>query len=131
MSSHLKLFSLCRPQTDTFQVISGVLALGNITFASTGDRKCAVQSKPAIEAAAHALKVSAKNLEHVVTNRAVRVPGSAPIMVPLSAEEAVAARDALAKVCVLFCVVCCGFLFFCCEYHRFAVCICVCCVVHL
>ncbi len=84
-------------QENTFQIVSGVLALGNITFKSTGDRKCAVEAKASIDAACGLMGVSAKNLEHVVTNRAVRVPGSQPITVPLGADEALAARDALAK----------------------------------
>ena len=78
-------------------ICAGVLTIGNITFQSTGDRKCTIKDKAALADAAFLLQVNPTKMEEVLTTRKMVVPGQAPITVGLSDQEAKAARDALAK----------------------------------
>ena len=78
-------------------ICAGVLTIGNITFQSTGDRKCSIKDKAALSDAAFLLQVNQGKMEEVLTTRKMVVPGQQPITVGLSDQEAKAARDALAK----------------------------------
>ena len=78
-------------------ICAGVLTIGNITFQSTGDRKCSIKDKVALADAAFLLQVNPARMEEVLTTRRMVVPGQAPITVGLSDADAKAARDALAK----------------------------------
>ena len=71
--------------------------MGNITFQSTGDRASKISSPKALEDAAHLLQVKKETLEQACVTRRMQVTGQAPITIGLGAEEARAARDALAK----------------------------------
>jgi myosin heavy subunit len=80
-----------------FFITSGVLQLGNMSFQSTGDRKCVIKDKNALADAASILQVDKAKLESVCITRLMTIQGQQPIVVNLSDQEAKAARDALAK----------------------------------
>jgi len=80
-----------------FRVVSGVLALGNISFKNVGDRKCKVTDIKSCTDAASLLEVNKDELNECVTKKQLKIIGQAPIVVSLSAEQAKYARDALAK----------------------------------
>jgi len=98
VSKALDSLGFTKPEIDQlFTVCAGVLAIGNITFQSTGDRKCVIKDKSSLSDAAYLLQVNEKKMEEVLTTRKMIVPGQAPITVGLSDSEAKASRDALAK----------------------------------
>lgn len=82
---------------DIFSLCAAVLHMGNINFASTGDRASKVSAPKALEDAAHLLQVKKETLEQVCVTRKMQVTGQQPITIGLGADEAKAARDALSK----------------------------------
>ena len=80
-----------------FRIVSGILMLGNVTFKSTGERRCRVVDKAVTQDAASLLEVDPNALDEVVTKTKLKVIGQKPISVPLSAAQATSARDALSK----------------------------------
>jgi hypothetical protein len=75
---------------------AAILHIGNIEFKNTGDRKCEIKRNTQ-STAANLLQVDNKAFGKVVTTRFVRVRGQKAIESGMSAEEAAATRDALAK----------------------------------
>ena len=82
---------------DVYRTLAGVLHLGNMQFTATGDRKCEMANKDALDATTTLLKLDPAGFAKAVTTRVMRVTGQQDIDVFLSKEEAEAARDALAK----------------------------------
>uniref|UniRef100_H2YSJ5 Unconventional myosin-VI n=1 Tax=Ciona savignyi TaxID=51511 RepID=H2YSJ5_CIOSA len=87
---------------DIFQVVAGVLHIGNITFEEGGDSSggCIVSetSAKSIQITSQLLGLDASALTEALTTRSMRSAGeSNTIKVPLKQEQSSSAREALAK----------------------------------
>jgi myosin heavy subunit len=95
-------------QQSTFQLLTGVLTLGNLEYVedaggSGTEEGSAVSTKDVLARAALLLELDPEQLEVALVSR--KMGARSVIFVPLKVEQAMAARDALAKVCYgqLFC----------------------------
>lgn len=79
-----------------YTTLAGVLHLGDVKFTTEGDRKCAIENGPALEKVVNLLQLP-PTFTKAMTTRVMRITGQPDIDVPLSKEEAAAARDATAK----------------------------------
>mmetsp|Transcript_31812 Transcript_31812/g.77526 ORF Transcript_31812/g.77526 Transcript_31812/m.77526 type:complete len:1662 (+) Transcript_31812:33-5018(+) len=80
-----------------FKIVAGVLHLGNVEFASTGDRQCAVKPGTALGNTATLLGLEEKALQKAITTRVFKSRGSEDIDIPLGKDEAKSVTNALAK----------------------------------
>jgi len=84
-------------QQSVFTIVSAILAIGNVMFRSTGDKKCDIPDKAWLDVAARLLQVESKALEKALTVKELRIRGQANTQVAQGEKEAFDARDALAK----------------------------------
>eukprot|EP00808_Paulinella_micropora_P005871 g56997.t1 len=84
---------------DLFHVVAGVLALGNVSFVSAGDRKSSLSAdgKKFTKKVAGLWHCTPQELEHQLLTTTLVMKGQAPITMGLAPEEANASRDAIAK----------------------------------
>lgn len=87
---------LCGCAAQVFEVLAGLLWLGNIQFTAKTDDSVCVEAGPAVSNAAALLQVSEAALMAALTKRNIVARGET-IVTDLKMEAAVDARDALAK----------------------------------
>lgn len=83
-------------QTEVFEVVAGILWLGNIQFRAPTDDSVSVEPGPAVANAAALLQISEPALMSALTSRNIVARGET-IVTQLKMDGAVDARDALAK----------------------------------
>ena len=83
-------------QTEVFEVLAGILWLGNIQFTAPTDDSVSVEPGPALSNAAALLQISEVALMNALTSRNIVARGET-IVTQLKMEGAMDARDALAK----------------------------------
>ena len=83
-------------QTEVFEVLAGILWLGNIQFRAPTDDSVSVEPGPAVSNAAALLQISEVALMNALTSRNIVARGET-IVTQLKMEGAMDARDALAK----------------------------------
>lgn len=86
----------CIRPAQVFEVLAGLLWLGNIQFKAKTDDSVSVEPSPAVTNAAALLQVSEPALMAALTKRNIVARGET-IVTDLKMEAAVDARDALAK----------------------------------
>ncbi|KAJ3168219.1 hypothetical protein HDU88_001658 [Geranomyces variabilis] len=100
LRDHLKSLGVGRRlQAQIYQLMAAILHLGNITFQEDPERpkeSCTVKNQDSLEIAAELLGVAARNLESALTVR-TKLVWRDVVSVFLSAEDASAQRDSLAK----------------------------------
>ncbi|RLN91034.1 hypothetical protein BBJ28_00005231, partial [Nothophytophthora sp. Chile5] len=85
-----------RAQKTLFQLLSGVLLLGEVTFANSGENGSRISSGTALSQVAKMFGLPTRSIEEALCNRTV-ITRNDSVTVPLDPVEAVENRDALAK----------------------------------
>ncbi|KAL6056612.1 myosin-5 isoform X3, variant 2 [Balamuthia mandrillaris] len=83
-----------------FQTVAAILHLGNIEFTTGSAQRTAsseVKNKDQVGVAASLLGVPPAQLDEALTSRLMEIRGCEPTRIPLSPEQAIDARNALAK----------------------------------